>query len=166
VVGLAVVLLLAITMAGGAWWYHATGVNTQLTVRIRLAEAELGRVNETKRVVERAEATRTELAATLAAIERLQQARHATVHLLEDLSRSLPSGLWLLAVKHSGVSVQVDGRSLSIGAVTSFAEALQRSQLFQRPIEILAVNRETLEDTAVFAFAVKATVATPSLLAP
>jgi type IV pilus assembly protein PilN len=166
VVRLALVLLLAITMAGGAWWHHATGVKTQLNVKIRRAEVELGQLNETKRIVQRAEASRIELAAKLAAVERLQQARQGAVRLVQDLSRSVPNGLWLVAVKQSGASVQVDGRSLSIGAVTNFAEALQRSDLFQRPIEILAVNREALEDTAVFAFAVKATVATSSLLAP
>src|SRR6185436_9016270 len=107
------------------------------------------------------QARKTELAERLGVIERLRAAKRAPVSLLETLSRSLPDGLWLLEVKQTGRSVQVDGRAMSISAVTDFTERLQNSGVFDRPVEILTTSSETLEETPVVRFSVKADVVAP-----
>src|SRR6185436_3820945 len=108
------------------------------------------------------QARKTELAERLGVIERLRAAKRAPVSLLETLSQSLPDGLWLLEIKQTNASVQVDGRAMSISAVTDFTERMQNSGLFQRPVEILTTSTETLEETTVVRFAVKADVIAPS----
>ena len=111
--------------------------------------------------MEKTTAKKNELAERLNVIERLREAKRGPVSLLETLSMSLPDGLWLLEVKQTGRTVQVDGRAMSLSAVTDFAERLQNSGVFNRPVEILTTAAETFEETAVVRFSVKADVVAP-----
>ncbi len=52
--------------------------------------------------------------------------------------------------------MQIDGRATSITAVTDFTERLQSSGFFKRPVEILSTGTETIEETDVVKFSVKA----------
>jgi Tfp pilus assembly protein PilN len=73
----------------------------------------------------------------------------------------VPEGLWLLEIRQTGTSVQVDGRAMSLTAVTDFAERLQNSGLFRHPVEILTTLMETVEETPVVRFSVKAEALPP-----
>ena len=57
---------------------------------------------------------------------------HGPVSLLETVSSSLPDGLWLTEIKQTGSIVQIEGRALSLTAVTDFTEQMQNSGLFKR----------------------------------
>ena len=52
--------------------------------------------------------------------------------------------------------MQVDGRAMSLTSVTDFAERLQNSGLFNMPVEILTTTNDTVEDTTVVKFSLKA----------
>jgi type IV pilus assembly protein PilN len=155
--------LLLITAVGvGGWWYHLSSVRAGVNGRITAAEAQMVKLKEAAKLVEKTNARKTELTERLGVIERLRTAKRGPVSLLETLSRSLPDGLWLLEVKQAGASVQVDGRAMSITAVTDFTERLQNSGVFERPVEILTTSTETVEDTTIVRFAVKANVVLPT----
>lgn len=153
--------LLVTAMAIGGWWYHLHAVRADVNSRISAAEAQLVKLREAAKLVEKTSARKTELAERLSVIERLRASKRGPVTLLETLSQSLPDGLWLLEVKQSGNSVQVDGRALSLTAVTDYAERLQDSGVFDRPVEILTTTTEAVEDTAVVRFAVKGDLVAP-----
>jgi hypothetical protein len=51
---------------------------------------------------------------------------------------------------------------MSLSAVTDFTERLQNAGLFRRPVEILTTTTETVDDTTVIRFAVKAEVIQPA----
>lgn len=166
--GLGMLLVTAVVVSG--WWYHLTTVRAGVDGRIAAAETQMVKLKEAAKLVEKTNARKTELTERLGVIERLRTAKRTPVNLLETLSRSLPDGLWLLEVKQAGASVQVDGRAMSITAITDFTERLQNSGVFERPVEILTTSTESVEDTTVIRFAVKADVvapvAPPSALAP
>ena len=161
VIGLACLLVTGLGIGG--WWYYLHGVKGQVDGRITAAETQLIRLKEAAALVEKTTAKKNELAERLNVIERLRDSKRAPVNLLETLSQSLPDGLWLLEVKQAGRSVQVDGRAMSLSAVTDFAERLQNSGVFDRPVEILTTAAETFEETAVIRFSVKADVVAPQM---
>jgi type IV pilus assembly protein PilN len=151
-----VVMLFGCLALVGGWWYYLNSQSSSIDTRITAAQGELVRLKEASKVVEMTTARKNELAERLSLIERLRTAKREPVTLLETVSRSIPEGLWLLEVKQSGSSVQIDGRATSITAVTDFTERLQSSGFFKRPVEILSTGTESIEETEVVKFSVKA----------
>jgi len=162
-IGLA--MLVATALIVGGWWYYLSSVRSGIDNRIAAAESQMVKLKEAAKLVDKANARKTELAERLAVIERLRASKRGPVSLLETLSQSLPDGLWLLEMKQVGATVQVDGRAMSISAVTDFTEHMQNSGLFQRPVEILTTSTETVEEATVVRFTVKADVLPPSTTA-
>jgi type IV pilus assembly protein PilN len=154
---LGALVMLLITFAGvGGWWFYQHHEGAALDTRIAAAETELARLKEAAKLVDLTTARKNELAERLSLIERLRVAKRAPVSLLETVSRSMPEGLWLLEMKQAGATVQIDGRATSLTAVTDFTERLQDSGYFLRPVEILTTSTESIDDTTVVRFSVKA----------
>jgi type IV pilus assembly protein PilN len=149
-------MLMVTALGVGGWWYYQHHQGNVLNARIAAAEAELVRLNEAAKVVDLMTARKNELSERVGLIDRLRAAKRAPVSLLETVSRSLPEGLWLLEMKQSGTSVQIDGRATSLTAVTDFTERLQNSGFFQKPVEILTTSTEAIDDATVVKFSVKA----------
>jgi type IV pilus assembly protein PilN len=158
-VGLAILLT---TAAGvGAFWWHLSRERSGVEQAIVDAEAELVNLKNASALVERANARKTELTERLSLIERLREAKRAPVTLLTTLSQSVVEGMWLTEMKQSGHTVQIDGRALSVSSVTDFAQQLQDSGHFQKPVEIVATSTEVLEETQVIKFTLKAEAIAP-----
>jgi type IV pilus assembly protein PilN len=160
------VMLLGTAAGLGGWWFYLSYTRASIDERITTAEAELVRLREAARVLEATNARRAVLAERLSLIDQLRSSKRAPVSLLETVSRSVPEGLWLLEIKQTGTSVTVDGRALSITSVTDFAQRMQNSGFFERPVEILTALNEQLNDATVIRFAIKAETAQPRPAAP
>jgi len=156
--------MLVMTAAGmGGWWSYQRTQATRLEGRLATAETEIERLNAATKLVARTNARKAELSERLALIDRLRDAKRGPVDLLETLNRSIPDGLWLLEVKQGGAAVQVDGRALSLSAVTDFTQHLQNSGLFRHPVEILTTSTEMIDETNVVRFSVKAEAVRPAV---
>ena len=151
-----ILLLLLTTASVGGWWWQLQHETAGLDARIRTGEADLTRLRAAAALVNRAIARKGELSEKLALIDRLRAAQRGPVSLLATLSRSLPDGLWLMELKQQGTIVQLEGRALSLTAVSDFVERLQDSGLFDRPVEIVSTGMETLDEASVVRFAVRA----------
>jgi type IV pilus assembly protein PilN len=150
-------LMLFATAAGlGGWWWLLKGQKAGAETRIEEGQAKLDQLKEAVKLVDLAAARKSELSERLGLIDRLRDAKRQPVSLLETVSRSVPEGLWLTSIKQAGTSVQVDGRAMSLTAVTDFAETMQGSGLFKMPVEILTTTTELLDDANVVKFSVKA----------
>jgi Tfp pilus assembly protein PilN len=144
-------------MAGvGGWWWQIGRQTATLDVQISQTEQELTRLRAAAKLVDRAIARKSELAEKLALIERLRSAQRGPVTLLSTINRSLPDGLWLMELNQRGPAMQLEGRATSLTAVTDFVERLQVSGAFDRPVEIVTTSMETLDESTVVRFAVKA----------
>jgi type IV pilus assembly protein PilN len=149
--------MLVVTAIGvGGYWWYLKREHTAVDARIAAAEAELARLKEAASLVDRATSRKAELAERVSLIDRLRAAKQRPVSLLETVSLSATDGLWLTEIKQVGEAVQIDGRSLTLRAVTDFAEALQNSGLFKRPVEILSTSNEAIDEQAVVKFSLKA----------
>jgi len=159
-------LLACTALAVGGFWFYQRSEVQSVNTRIAAAETELVRLEEAARMVDDINARKAELSERLMLIERLRAEKDGPVHLIETISRSLPEGLWLVEIAQDGLSVEVDGRAMSLTAVTDFAERLQTSGLFEHPVEILTTTTETFEETTVVRFALRAETVAPVLDLP
>lgn len=150
-------MLLLVTAVGvGGWWWYLGRQRASVETRITTAEAEIIRLQDVAKLVERVTLKKTELTERLGLIERLRGSKRGPVKLLETVSLSLPDGLWLAEIRQKGMFVEVEGRALSLTSITDFAERMQNSGLFQRPVEILSTSTDVIEETSVIKFAVRA----------
>jgi len=150
-------VMLLITGAGvTGWWWYLGQERADVETRITAAEADLARLRTAAVLVEQASQRKAVLTEKLSLIERLRAAKRGPVNLIETISFSVPDGLWLLEMKQTGSAVQIDGRAMSLTSVTDFAERLQTSGLFKRPVEIVTTVDEVFEQTDVVRFVIRA----------
>jgi type IV pilus assembly protein PilN len=70
-------------------------------------------------------------------IEQLRKGQTGPVHLLDQVSRALPESMWLTTLVQKMNDVVIDGRCTSLTALSDFVAALEASNLFERPVEII-----------------------------
>jgi type IV pilus assembly protein PilN len=130
------ILLLAGSLVG--WRYWALGQEAERIERdITAARAEEVRLGEIIKQVQDFEARRGQLQQRVALIEDLRKGQTAPVHMLDQVSRSLPEMMWLTKLTQSGYDVTIEGRCLSLTALSDFVGNLEGSRYFARPVEIV-----------------------------
>jgi len=75
-------------------------------------------------------------------IETLQADRAQTVHLLDQLVRQMPEGIYLKSVKQKGLAVHLDGYAQSNARVSTLMRNIENSPWLQKPelVEIKATK--------------------------
>jgi Tfp pilus assembly protein PilN len=148
--------LLLCTIAGVGFLHWRIGQQTaSVNARIARQERDLAHLKDAATLVDHAVARKSELSEKLATIDRLRAAQRRPVSMLAAISRSLPDDLWLLELDGRGSTIQLDGRASSLVSVTGFAERLQSSGIFDRPVEILTTRMESIDAIPVVRFALK-----------
>jgi Tfp pilus assembly protein PilN len=153
-VGCGVIVTTALGIGG--YQQHLVTVSSKLEARIASSEDRIRRLETAASAIDRVQRKKAALVAQAGMTRRLEAVRYAPAQLLEVLSRSAPEGLWFVELKQAAGSVEVQGRALSVGAVTEFVGKLQGSGIFRDRIEIPTTSTETLHDTLVVTFAVRA----------
>ena len=159
-------MLLTTGLLVGGWWYYINYQRNATEAGVSKAQARIEQLKDAMKLLEAARTQKAELEERLAVIDRLRAAKHAPVKMLQLFNTSLPDGLWLMEVKQTSSAVQIEGRALSQTAVSDFAKSLQDSGFFKMPVEIVTTLMETVEDTSVFRFVLKAEPAAGDPMAP
>jgi type IV pilus assembly protein PilN len=94
----------------------------------------------------------TQLIARKTAIEMLQNDRAQTVHLLEELVRQMPEGVYLKSVTQKGLGVNLQGYSQSNARVSTLMRNIEGSPWLASP-ELVEIQAATVEKKRVSAFA-------------
>lgn len=153
--------LVLVLVALAVGWRHWQSAQTTavLTREIAAARAEEMQLTGILQQVQRFEARRQALQQRVALIDELRKGQTAPVHMIDQISRALPDGLWLTRLQQNGADVTLEGECLSLTALSDFVGNLEASRYFGRPVEILdsavVPARESLPD--VIRFAVKGT---------
>jgi len=110
--------------------------------RNRFLQTEIAKLDKE---IDEIKKLKDEIAALLArkqAIETLQTDRAQTVHLLDELVRQTPEGVYLRAFRQSGLRVNVVGYSQSNARVSTLMRNIESSQWLEKPVlvEIKAAN--------------------------
>lgn len=156
-VGCSLILVATGLMVG--WWYWSLrSASEDLDQRIVDARQETVRLQSLIQQVQQFEAQRAQLQQRVALIEELRKGQNGPVHLLDEISRSLPDSMWLVELKQIGADVTIDGQCTSLTALSDFVGSLEASTYFQQPVEIVDSQVQPSTPTAgeLIRFSVKA----------
>jgi Tfp pilus assembly protein PilN len=135
VVGSVIVL---VTMLLIGWRFWALGQHeSQLGQDIDAARREEARLAEVLKQVATFEQQRQQLKDRVALIDELRKGQNAPVHMIDQISRSLPEMTWLVSLKQETYDITIEGRSTSLAALSDFVGNLEATRYFQRPVEIV-----------------------------
>jgi type IV pilus assembly protein PilN len=110
---------------------------SRLVTDIESARAEEVRLAEVLKQVTEFEARRAQLQERVALIDDLRKGQSAPVHIVDQISRSLPEMMWLTSLKQEGYDVTIEGRSTTLSALSDFVSNLEATRYFKRPVEIV-----------------------------
>jgi len=142
--GGSLILLLAAAYAGWSYWSLAQQAQ-QVERDIDAARIEEQRMIQVISEVREFEARRGRLEQRVSLIEELRRGQTAPVHILDQVSRSLPDMVWLTKMTQTGYDLTIEGNCMSLTALSDFIGALEHSRYFARPVEI--INSEVVAAT-------------------
>ena len=162
---LACILILVATGAGlGVWAWSLRTQAAALDADISAAQAQVRRLHSVIPQVQQFEQQRAELQQRVALIEDLRTGQSAAVHLLDEVSRSLPDMLWLTEMKQKDDVVTIDGQCVSLTALSDFVAKLEASPYFKKPVELVDSQTQaptTSQPDELIKFTVRAQYAPP-----
>lgn len=140
------VMLGLVVVIGIAIWFsvhtYLDGALTNQQARNRYLEEEIVKIDKE---IEEIKKLKEQIAALLKrkqVVETLQSNRAEVVHLLDQLVRQLPDGMYLKAIKQQGTKVSISGFTQSQARVSTLMRNLEGSQYLQKAtlVEIKSVS--------------------------
>lgn len=110
--------------------------------------------------IDRFKAEEAEYEQKIAVIDQLKDKQQGPVHVLDEVSRSLPDKLWLTRLEQKGNTITVEGNSLTIGDIVAFVDRLKHSKYFSQDVELRQSSQKMIADQDVYQFTVVGTVVT------
>jgi type IV pilus assembly protein PilN len=130
--------ILIATILGIGWWFLSLRQRSaQIDRDIARAEAETVQLRTVLGQVQKFEARKAQLTQRVTLIEQLRRGQAAPVHVLDEISKSMPDRLWLTDVKQAGSDFTINGFAASMPTVSDFVANLADTKWFKRPVEIL-----------------------------
>jgi type IV pilus assembly protein PilN len=158
----AVLVLAVVTIA---WRYLSlNNESKQLDVDISNSQQEASRLHAIILQVQEFEQRKAQLQQRVVLIEQLRKSQAGPVHMLDQISRSLPPALWLTSMKQDDVSITIDGRATSLTALSDFVANLEATGYFKKSVEIVSSQTEVMTAPSgdVVKFSVKGAFVTPN----
>ena len=130
-------ILVATAVLVGWWYWSLQRDSTDLDQQIADAERETVRLRSIIQQSQEFESRGARLQQRVTLIEQLRKGQTRPVHLLDHISRALPDAMWLVDMKQSATEVILDGRCLTLTSLSDFVSALEDSDMFERPVDIV-----------------------------
>lgn len=133
-----VIVLLAGLVIGWRFWLISRDAK-QMQDAIAVAQKETTRLHSVIVQVQQFEQRKAQLQQRVTLIEQLRREQVGPVHMLDQISLSLPPSMWLTEMKQTATpnEVLIDGRSLSLTGLSDFVTNLEHSGYFRRSVEIV-----------------------------
>jgi type IV pilus assembly protein PilN len=144
------ILLAFVIVVGGAVWFVVRSyLDEQLETqqsRNKYLQDEIVKLDKQIAEIQRLKEQTAALLARKRVVETLQGNRAEVVHLLDQLVRQLPDGVYLKAVKQTGTRVTITGLTQSQARVSTLMRNLESSPHLENPglVEIKAVQQGRL----------------------
>ena len=138
---IACTLILVVTALGVGWRYWSLKRQSEsIDQQIIAAQQETSRLRNIISQVQQFEQRRGQLQQRVALIEQLRSEQKGPVHMLDQISKSLPPGVWLSDLKQGATSneVVIDGACMSQTGVSDFVANLESSGYFKKSVDIVS----------------------------
>jgi type IV pilus assembly protein PilN len=142
-IGCSLILLVAALIIGWRYWV-VMQQKSQIESDIAAAQQETLRLRSIIQQVQEFEQRKAQLSQRVVLIEDLRKSQTGPVHMLDQISRSLPPMLWLTQVRQVDGAVQIDGNSTTQTGVSDFVTNLEGSGYFRKSIDIVATTLQPL----------------------
>jgi type IV pilus assembly protein PilN len=149
----------AVVLCAALYWYQSSKLQ-RLDADIAAAQQRQRELQAIKQQVDALEAKRATFQRKVDLIERLKTAQSGPVHLVDEISKSLPDFVWLSGLEQTGDTIKLTGQSTGLTSVADFISALQRSGWF--PLVDLV---SSTENANIINFALQATFKDPEVAA-
>ena len=161
-------LILIATVLGIGWWFMSLRQHSaQIDQEIAKAETETIQLRSVLAQVQKFEARKAQLTQRVQLIEQLRRGQSAPVHVLDEISKSLPDRLWLSDMKQVGSDFTLSGFAASLPSLSDFVANLEATKWFKRPVEILDSQVQTDEKSGdLVRFSIKAALNDPEAPPP
>jgi type IV pilus assembly protein PilN len=129
----------AVVLAG--WLFYSQRISAQED-RNKFMKAEIAKVDKEIDEIKEVKDKIAALLARKAVIETLQTDRVQTVHLMDELVRQMPEGVFLKSVKQQGAGIDLVGYAQSNARVSTLMRNIESSPWLANPnlVEIKATN--------------------------
>jgi type IV pilus assembly protein PilN len=163
----ATVILIGTVVLIGWWFWTLRQQSAQLDIDLAQAETEARQIRSVLEQVRKFESQKAMLQQRVTLIEQLRKGQYAPVHLLDELSKSLPDRLWLSDLTQTGADFTIGGMTDSLTAVSDFVANLEGTRWFKKPVEILDSQVQTDAKAGdLIKFQIKAQFVDPTAPAP
>src|SRR5471032_2841614 len=129
-------LILLLTLAFVGWRYWSLNrQSTTMDAELSAAEQEKIRINSIIQQVQQFDQRKAQLQQRVTLIEELRKGQSGPVHMLDQISRAVPSMLWLTELKQDVKApneVTIEGRCTSQTSVSDFVSNLEASGYFKK----------------------------------
>jgi type IV pilus assembly protein PilN len=160
-------MILLITVLGIGWWFWSLRVQSaQLDEDIAKAETQTKQLRSVLAQVQKFEARRAQLQQRVTLIEQLRKGQSGPVHLLDEVSKSVPDRLWLITMSQKATEFTIEGQTTSLTSLSDFVSNLEASSWFKRPVEIVDSTVQPNAQTGdAVRFTIRANFDNPDLVA-
>lgn len=142
------IMLGVVGAIGVAVWFIASfvylaGALSEQEARNKYLQGEIAKLDKQIEEIRKLKEQTASLLARKQVVEQLQSNRSEVVHLLDQLVRQLPEGLYLRSVKQTGNRVAITGYTQSQARVSTLMRNLESSPHLENPglVEIKAVQQ-------------------------
>ncbi len=135
---------------------HINGLVEYQNSRNALLETEIAKVDESIKEIRELETKKTQLLNRMTVIQDLQTRRPLSVHLLDELVRTLPEGLVLARVTQKDADLELEGVAQSNARISAFMRNLEDSLWFSNPkLEVIQAQDTAGNRVSKFVLKVK-----------
>ena len=166
-VACSLILILATLFVGWRYW-TLQQASTLLDKEIADSQQETTRLHSIILQVQQFEQQKAQLQQRVVLIEQLRKGQTGPVHMLDEISRSLPPMLWLTELKQDADGVLIDGKTIIPTGVSDFVANLEASGYFRKSIDIVNTQTEamTTPPGELIRFSIRAVFQPPDTGAP
>ncbi|MDQ3260169.1 MAG: PilN domain-containing protein [Pseudomonadota bacterium] len=129
--------------------------NAYLTEETKKLDEQIEKINGIKEQTQ-------DLLARKQVVEGLQTNRSEAVHLLDQLVRQLPEGMWIKSVKQTGQVVNIIGYAQTNGRISTLMRNVDASQWLEKP-ELVEIKAVILNNNSISEFSLNVRVKRPEI---
>jgi type IV pilus assembly protein PilN len=143
-VTLAASLILLVTALVVGWWFWSLRqTSARVDQELAQAETQTRQIRSVLEQVRKFEAQKAMLQQRVSLIEELRKGQSSPVHILDEVSKSLPERLWLNELVQVESEFTISGVTDSLTAVSDFVANLEATRWFKKPVEIVDSQVQT-----------------------